>query len=457
MKPFLLAAPSSNTGKTVTTAALLSLLVKKGMRVGSYKVGPDYIDPKFHSFITGRPCHNLDSFMIDKKLLTDLFEETSRACDIGLIEGVMGLFDGLGTTATASSAGIAELLDIPVILVIDPSGQSRSAAALVKGFMDFNRRTTILGVICNMISSERHYNLVKESIENYCQIPVLGYLKKNSVYELSSRHLGLVPLEELGDYRRRLDLLTAEAEKTLELEKLIDALPEAKTASTQRKEDSIFSKAIDQHHGQNLRMALAQDSAFHFYYEANLSMLREAGIKLVPFSILEDDALPENIDALYIGGGYPEVFAEKISNNVSMMGSIKDALEGGLPCYAECGGLMVLTHELVTLDGRSYPMAGFFNAKTEMTRRLQRFGYVTIEYNGHTLKGHEFHHSRLIENKEKNYTLEYEVTKASDNKKWPCGLCRKNTLAAYGHIHFLGNTVFLDELIHKIEKAKKKK
>lgn len=442
MKAFLIAAPASGSGKTVVTAVLLRQLVSAGYRVASFKSGPDYIDPKFHSFITEAPCCNLDSWMHTPETVRHLFARRTRSADVAVIEGAMGLFDGARPHGEGSAAQLARELDIPVVLVINARGQAQSIAALVYGFTHYDPSVNIAGVICNNVASEHHYSLLKESIP----IPVLGALFRNGRYTLENRHLGLIPVEEQTDIAAQLQQMAAEAAGYLSAESILNKLPhyELPQAGTLRVDADIKEYAAGK------RIALAQDRAFHFYYEDNLALLRDAGAELIPFSVCDDTVLPDNCDALYIGGGFPEVFAAEIAENRSMRLDIYSKLTQGLPCYAECGGLMLLTQSLETVAGDCYPMTGFFNADTVMTRRLQRFGYVTVAIGGHSVRAHEFHHSLLREYDAPDYTHCYTVAKQSANSSWTCGLHKKRTLAGYAHIHFYANPAILKLFLSRV-------
>lgn len=444
MNAVMIAGTNSGSGKTTVTTALMAILARSGLRQACFKVGPDYIDPKFHKFITGTPSYNLDSYLLDKPVLHHLYTKHCRETDIAVIEGVMGVFDGLGTGETASSAEVAKLLGIPVILVVNVRGMSRSIAALINGYVNFDPALNVRGVILNNVSSPAYYTLLKQIIEQDTKVACLGYLSTLKDVELKSRHLGLIPIEELSGLKTKLDKLHDEAKKTLDIEQILAVSRLTATPGTEGKSPSIQAFS---HSHRKIRVGIALDKAFNFYYEDNLELLRACNIELVPFSPLTDTRLPEGITALYIGGGFPEVYASELSENKALLAEISRALNTGLPAYAECGGLMYLTGGIRDIEDRFFPLTGFFDCTTEMTKRLQRFGYVTITYEDIEVRGHEFHHSKLEGGNTGDFTYAYRVTKASRPVTWECGLMKKNVLAAYAHVHFYSNNAFFNKIL----------
>lgn len=439
-KPRLvIAGANSGVGKTSLASGLMSALCRRGLAVQPFKVGPDYIDPAFHSFVTGRKSRNLDAWMLGERTIRELFVKNAAgpAEGLSIIEGVMGLFDGHVESGEGSSAHVAQILEAPVILVINGASISRSAAALVHGYNTFLPGFKLAGVIINMLSGAAHYELLRRFVEEEAQVPCFGYLVKNPELSLESRHLGLVPSLEVTDLKLRLERLAEAVEDTVDLDGLLALAASAPALAAARPESE---SAAD---GPELRLGLALDAAFNFYYEDGLDLLRSLGAELVPFSPVSDKSLPPNLDGLYIGGGFPEMFAEELAANLSLREEIKNRLENGLPAYAECGGLMYLCRELVGFDGRAHKMVGFFPQRAAMTKRLQNFGYVEVNFAednvlgpaGSKVRAHEFHHSRL-EGDEPEYML-----KMIKNKKrsWAGGLAKKNVLAAYPHLHFQAN------------------
>ncbi|KNZ41155.1 cobyrinate a,c-diamide synthase [Acetobacterium bakii] len=443
MNYFMLAGTSSNVGKTTVTMGVMAAFKRRGVHVKPFKTGPDYIDPMFHSFVTGEKSINLDTWMLDENTIRGLFDRRLEDNDLGILEGVMGLYDGHSLESDiGSSAYLAKTIGAPVILIIDGRGMAKSAAALVKGYIDFDRSTKIAGVIINRISSESHYQLLKEMIEAYNDVTCLGYFPNNPDIVMDSRHLGLVPVEEVLDFREKVDRAGELAEAHIDLDKLLEISAHPKRAKTYR---DPFEGWHQKYHG--LRIGVPKDRAFNFYYDDNFMALEKAGVEIVSFSPLGDKNLPENLDGLYIGGGFPEVFGAELAENKTMLADIKNQLEEGLPCYAECGGLMYLANAMILLDGQTNEGVGFIDGNAQMTKRLQRFGYVNIcAYLGGKsieIRGHEFHHS-VVETQQLIPTA-YVISKM--NRTWTCGYRKKNVLAGYPHIHFYSNPNFLKALL----------
>ncbi|MGT2756260.1 cobyrinate a,c-diamide synthase [Streptococcus ovuberis] len=451
MKRFMLAGVSSGVGKTTVTLGVLKALSKMGYRVQPYKVGPDYIDTAYHSRITKRPSRNLDSFMIPhQEALAWSYAKWQEDADVAVVEGVMGLFDGLGTDKDcASSAFIAKQLDIPVVLVIDGKATSTSAAAIVHGFATFDPEVTIAGVIVNRVASEQHYELIKGAIERYTSVEVLGYFPKNIAVELPSRHLGLIPDVELAGLDQSFEQLGEMALAHVRLERLLE-----KVEAPRLLQDSPFEVKNDT----PLRLGYALDEAFHFYYEDNLDLLREAGVTLVPFSPLADQQLPD-ADAYYFGGGFPEMYAEALMANQAFRQSVLEAHEAGKPIYAECGGLMYLGEALETADG-VYEMVGIFEGKSVMTPRLKRFGYCEAKTqvpslfgpSGTRVRGHEFHHS-VFETSEPTVLDLHKERDGQVVSQWAGGYQKGRTFASYLHVHLYQNQDLLSNWLDYIREA----
>lgn len=380
MNKILIAAASSGTGKTTVTLGIMHALKKRGLRVQPFKVGPDYIDTNYHQAITGVASINLDSFLIDDDaMLAALFEKHGQSADISVIEGVMGLFDGLGIDRDNSSTSfIAKCTKTPVILVVDGKAISTSAAAIVDGFNRFDPELTIAGVIINRVASENHFSLIKGAIERYTDVPVLGYLPKNTAVALPERHLGLVPKEEMTELETKWEVLGDLIAEHVDLDRLLAI---SKTGAKL----TVHPPEIQVPDFSGMRVAYALDAAFHFYYQDNLDFIRSTGATLIPFSPLEEREVPD-ADFIYIGGGFPEVFAERLAKNKSMHESILAAHEQGKPIYAECGGLMYLGSSL-EMEAESYEMVGVFDGVSKMTTRLRKFGYCIAEPLEDTLLG----------------------------------------------------------------------
>ncbi|MGG5369308.1 cobyrinic acid a,c-diamide synthase [Enterococcus sp. AZ196] len=425
----------------------MKLLQNHGYRIQPYKVGPDYVDTQYHTRITGKPSRNLDMFLVqDDERLQTLFEKEAQQVDICVIEGVMGLFDGLGVNKDfCSSAGVAKQLNCPVLLVVNGQSASTSVAAVVKGFSDFDPAVMICGVIINKVASDTHYQLIKKAVETYTKVPVFGYLKREEGVALPSRQLGLVPDREINDVDEKIEQVAASLEKTFDFNGLLEKLPEEK----------ISYRAPNYPQYSELKVAYALDEAFHFYYQDNLELLTSYGVELSTFSPMKDQQLPE-ADLYYFGGGYPEEFAQQLAENHSMRKSIKDKHEQGAFILAECGGLMYLG-SFFKEDDQRYPMVGIFDGISEMTSGLRKFGYcygeierdTLIGKKGSTLVGHEFHHS--IFNTQEKTVL--KMTKKRDEevvKRWTGGYQKKNTFGSYLHLHFYQSENFLQTLLEQV-------
>lgn len=452
MKQFMLAGVSSGVGKTTITLALLKALSNRGLKVQPYKVGPDYIDTAYHSRIANRTSRNLDSFMIfDDNNLKWSYEKWHQDNDVAVIEGVMGLYDGLGIDKdNASSSIIAKKLKLPVILIIDGKATSTSAAAIVKGFLEFDKDVDIIGAIINKVASQSHYELIKGAIEKYTNISVLGYFPKNLSIELPSRHLGLIPDVEMDNLDQKFNILADLAEQHIEIDKLLSLVDRPSEIA-----DTPFIKKDYS----DLTIAYALDDAFHFYYEDNLDLLKEQGVNLVSFSPMKDTQLPK-ADAYYFGGGYPEVFAKALHENSQMRMAILEKSKSNIPIYAECGGLMYLGKHL-KIDDEQFDMVGVFDGVSVMTSRLKRFGYcqattqikTLFGEQGTCIRGHEFHHSTF----ETEEVPILQLEKYRDGQcvaSWNGGYQKNKTFASYLHVHFYQDQQLLFNWLDYIKEAK---
>lgn len=436
-RALLIAGTQSNVGKTTVTMGLLAALSKK-LRVQAYKSGPDYIDPAFHTFITGRKSRNLDNYLMSNETVKELFLKHLDGVDLGVIEGAMGLYDGsLEDPEIGSAASISKIIQCPVVLVVDGSGMSMSAAALVKGYCDFDSEVPLKGVIFNRVNSIGHYELLKSAVETHTGVKAYGYLPDN-LPTIPSRHLGLVASCEIEDLREKVEMMGSNFEKTVDIEGLIEL------ATSHR---SFPFRGI--------RIGVAYDEAFNFYYEDNLELLREQGAEILYFSPLRDRSLPEDLHFLYFGGGYPEQYAQILSDNVEMKKAVLEKLEAGIPYLAECGGLMYLCSKLVDFDGTCHEMLGWLSGVTRMTKSLKRFGYKTLKLKencilgkaGTEIKIHEFHHSEL-ENLIDDPVYELKIyQKDQDPKIETCGYRKGNGVAGYPHFHFYSNQTMAIHLL----------
>lgn len=443
MKKILIAGTNSGVGKTTISLGIMQALTKRNLKVQPYKVGPDYIDPSYHTFITGRDSRNLDSYMLDDEKIKYIFKNASKDADISVIEGVMGLYDGFGIDLNScTSSYTSKILKSPVILVINGKAMSSSAAAMVLGYKELDKEVNIKGVIVNNVKTKNHYELIKESIEKYCNVEVLGYFPPNEKFKLDSRHLGLVPSVEIEALTEKFYDLGSEIEKYINIDRLIEI--------SESEEIETSFELNDLPKFKNKSIAVAYDKAFNFYYKENLELLNQMNIEIKTFSPLYDEIVPK-ADCIYIGGGFPEVFAKELGINKKMRESIKKAHENNVPIYAECGGLMYLGEKLLDLDGNEYEMVGIFEGISKMTKSLKRFGYcdgiakvdTVFSNKGDIIKGHEFHHSEFNSNEE----CSYKMVKKRGNKivdEWYGGYSKGNTLATYLHTHFYNN---LDSII----------
>ncbi|RBP68409.1 cobyrinic acid a,c-diamide synthase [Alkalibaculum bacchi] len=451
MNRIMIAGTNSGVGKTTISIGIMAALKKRNYAVAPFKTGPDYIDPGFHKYVTGNPSYNLDSYILNENLIKYLLDRSTKNKDIGIIEGVMGLYDGFGITSNiGSSAHISVITKTPVVLVIDATGMSNSAAAVVLGYKEFNKKVDIQGIIVNRVSGAEHYKLIKEIIETNTNTKCIGYMVKNGDISLSSRHLGLVPAGELEHLNTNIDKLVDIIEESVDINALLEIAERAPQFEYDSSYYDNFTKEyLPLYDGK--RIGLARDKAFSFYYEANLDLLHDLGAEIVEFSPLEDKKLPEKLDSIYIGGGFPEVFGKDLAKNISFKNSLKDYLELGGKCYSECGGFMYLSQSITNLDNTTNKMVGYLPIECEMTKRLQRFGYiemdVEIEGQKYTTRAHEFHHSKI---KEQELTYKYSIKKYRDEKilrQWECGLEKKNTIAGYPHIYFLSNLELMTKLL----------
>lgn len=436
----IIAGERSGVGKTTITLALLAYLQSQGKSLQSFKVGPDYIDPMFHTTITGKPCRNLDPILTSEDYVKWCFNYHSQGSSLSIVEGVMGLFDGVPSNDLAyygSTAHLAKLLNLPVILILDCSRLSISVGAIALGYATLDPQVKIVGLILNKVASEKHLSLLKEGLKQ-CNIPIMGVCFRQQKIELPSRHLGLIPTEEITEYRTIFTRLAQLAKDNLNWKLLTPYLDNNKP----KKSVSYFREISKKY---KLRLAIAQDKSFNFYYQDNLDLLEYLGVELVPFSPLNDHDFPDNIQGIYLGGGFPEVFAEELANNIQLKLAIKTLINNGLPTYAECGGMMYLSKAIVDFQGQTWSMVGVLPNQARMSKKLT-LGYreakVLINNKFLTkdtiLKGHEFHHainSNIPQSGIINLKDYYSQVQLSP-QGWPI----KNIYSSYLHLHF-GNII----------------
>ena len=433
----LLAGTGSGCGKTTVTTALLRALQRRGVPLAAFKCGPDYIDPMFHTEALGIPSRNLDLFFVDEDEVRGQLARHIPTGGIGIIEGVMGFYDGVsGTTDTASAAHVARATDTPAVLIVRPRGQSLSLAAEIKGFRDF-APNTLAGVILNGVTAAMYpfYRAIAEK----AGLPVYGFLPPAPDAEIPDRHLGLVTAAEIGDLQQRINRLADAAMEGLELDGLL-AL--ARTAPPLADETAPVAPVADK----PVRIAVAQDRAFCFYYADNFDVLRALGAELVPFSPLADEKLPDGIDGLYLGGGYPELHAARLAANRTMCESIRTAVRGGLPTIAECGGFLYLHR---TLDGTE--MAGVIDADAHLTKKLQPFGYVTLTARrdnllcraGEQMRAHVFHYAVSSDE-----GADFDARKPN-GRAWTCIHASDTLYAGFPHLYFRANPAFAAQFVRR--------
>ncbi|WHZ01160.1 cobyrinate a,c-diamide synthase [Neobacillus sp. YX16] len=444
----VIAGTGSGVGKTTLTIGVMAALMKKGLTVQGFKCGPDYIDPSYHTAVTKRASRNLDSWMLTKDLVLDIFTHGSQGSDISIIEGVMGFFDGKSPeTNEGSTAEISMITKSPVLLVVNCESMARSAAAIVKGFQLFAEGPNIAAVIANKVGSEGHFQLVKKAIEQECHVPVIGYLKRELDIEIPERHLGLIPTLERGELDSFFDKLGTLVSETVDIDRLLE-LAVAERLEASRK-SSIFEKQREH----LVKVAVAKDSAFNFYYPENLEIMEAKGIEIVYFSPLADEEVPDDADGLYIGGGFPEEFAQVLACNLKAKRSVKLAIEGGLPTLAECGGFMYLTEFIETTDKKKFEMAGVIPGSVHMQTKLAALGYREITgqnanfiLEDMSARGHEFHYS-TFQALEEDVPYAYEtIGMRGVNKE---GYLLHNLAAGYTHFHFASCPEMVENWIKK--------
>ena len=440
----MLAAASSGSGKTTIACAILQALTRMGEHPVSFKCGPDYIDPMFHRQVLGVPSRNLDLFFSDEATAAYLLQKNSENFSLAFIEGVMGYYDGIATTTEASSWQLAKATQTPVVLVLNCKGMSVSIAAQLRGYLSYQPDSQIKGVILNQVSKSI-YPEIKALIEQRYDVAVCGYMPKMSDCSLESRHLGLVTAEEIGDLQQRLEKLGEQAMQTIDLPLLLKIAAQAPALA-------VPAVQLPAPNPTPLRIGVARDKAFSFYYADNLELLEQLGAQLVEFSPLHDPQLPDDLDGLLLGGGYPELYADTLSQNCTLMAQIKASLQNGLPCIAECGGFQYLCEQLEGADSKSYPMVGFLPGSSFRTPSLRRFGYVRLTAQkdnllckkGEGFAAHEFHYwdSQHCGNG-------CIAQKPYRRSSWECVVCDENFWAGYPHLYFYADVQMAKNFLNR--------
>lgn len=449
----LIAGISSGVGKTTITLGLIAALRRRGWQVQPFKAGPDYIDPTYHSLAAGRPCRNIDTWMVPPDRALELYHRAAQSADIAVVEGVMGVFDGFSyADEEGSTAQIAKLLNAPVLLVLDVGKMARSAGALALGYTRFDPALKLAGFILNRCGSASHYQGVKSAVEQASGLPVLGWLPKNAELHIPERHLGLVPTDERGELTGFIARTADLVEQYFEVEQILAIAKQAETSSTlslartdnQFGPTSAKTKSKIENPKSKIVIAVARDPAFSFYYEDNLLYLREYGAAIAFFSPQEDHDLPAGTSGLYLGGGFPEIYAAQLAANQPMQTALRRAHAAGMPIYAECGGFMYLSEAIVDLTGQAHALVGLVPGLTRMQPRLVSLGYRLVESptgnfllpQGVTTRGHEFHWSTW-EPGSSAFAPAWQIRARQDNEVSSfSGYAKGNLIASYVHLHF---------------------
>jgi cobyrinic acid a,c-diamide synthase len=448
----VVAGTHSGVGKTTTTLGLMAALRRRGLTVQPFKVGPDFIDPGHHTVVCGRPSRNLDTWMLSDDTVRALFARAAANADICIIEGVMGLFDGRSAEdPRGSTAHLAKLLDAPVLLVVDAAAAAASIAAVVKGFAELDPAVRVAAVVCNRVAGPRHYRHLEPAIRRHTRVQPAGWLPRRAEWHIPQRHLGLMTQADLRDSGHDLDWeqLAVAFEATVNVDLLL-ALAETGHRVAAPAGDRGASRPAA--FVRRARLGVARDAAFCFYYQDNLDLLEAAGAELAFFSPLHDDRLPDDLDGIYLGGGYPELHAERLAANDGMSAALRHFHRGGGVLYAECGGLMYCGRELVDVGGQAFPMLDLLPIRTVMQPRLAALGYVTwratadtiLGSAGTTVRGHEFHYSRLEALGPLNPAA---LLEREGEEPRPDGFVQDGLLAGYAHLHFASNPGALEALV----------
>ncbi len=435
----LLAAGASGSGKTLITCGLLQVLVNRGLKVASFKCGPDYIDPMFHSRVIGTRSRNLDTFFTDGDRTRYLLAKNVSDCEIAVMEGVMGYYDGVGgITSRASAYDLASTTDTPVILIVNSRGMSVSLAAYVKGFLEYKKDSHICGVIFNQMSPML-YPRMKKLLEEELSVKVLGYVPKVEDCVIESRHLGLVLPEEIPELKSRLQKLSEVLEKTLDIDGILELAGGAPELAAPEPEmliqkDTAFGYRTEE----KVRIGVADDEAFCFFYADNLNLLEQMGAELVRFSPIHDRELPEDLDGLLLSGGYPELNGEALEENQEMCTRIQEVILDGMPCLAECGGFMYLHQEMEDMEGKQRRVCGVIPGRAYRTPKLNRFGYITLTEKQDTglgeIPAHEFHYFDSTD-----CGADFHAAKPASKRGWDCIHDRGRLMAGFPHLYYYGN------------------
>jgi cobyrinic acid a,c-diamide synthase len=448
----VIAGLKGGSGKTTLSLGVIAAWREQGLTIAPFKKGPDYIDAGWLSAAAGRLCYNLDPFLVGNERVRSSFSDHFRDADYAVIEGNRGLYDGMDSAGTFSTAELSKSLKCPVVLIIDCTKATRTVGAMLLGMLKFDRKVKIRGVVLNQVAGSRHEKIIREVIGNYCDVPVLGAIPKLGDALFSERHMGLTPFQEHPDVGKAISLAAEVARKYVDLESLKE-IAQSATGAVFQASPGVFPPAAS-HEGPVI--GVIRDSAFQFYYPENFEELKRMGARLTEVSALTEKRLPD-VDALYIGGGFPETHSIALAENTSFRRSLLKAVEEGLPVYAECGGLMYLGKSLL-LDKKRYPMVGVFPITFSLERKPQAHGYTVVEVfkknpfypKGTVLKGHEFHYSRVIEFGERDgVTFSFMMRRGQGIRQKSDGVCYRNVLATYTHLHAYGAPQWAEGLVRK--------
>ena len=457
----VIAGLRGGSGKTIISLGITAAWKQNGLRVSPFKKGPDYIDAGWLSKAAGRPCYNLDTFLCIPPIVKHSYKENSRHSDIAVVEGNRGLYDGIDTDGSTSTAELAKLLNLSVLLVLDCSKSTRTMAALLMGCMKFDPDTRICGVILNRVAGKRHEGKVRENIEKYCGIPVFGAVPKLKAQDFPERHMGLVTSDEHAFSEKAIKVVLKVAKDNINL----DALYQSVTMESHNTDLKAISLTNSLKHNMSLEkktndfepvtIGIIRDSAFQFYYPDNIDALEKLGAKIVFISPLKEKSIPD-VHAIYMGGGFPETHAAQLSQNITFRENLKNLSQKGLPIYAECGGLIFLGQSIALKD-REYPMSGILPIKFGMSKRPQGHGYTKVEVindnpffkKGETLKGHEFRYSSILNIDYQDHEMAFKMERGKGILDKKDGFFKNNTFGTYTHIHALGSPSWAPSLIKK--------
>jgi cobyrinic acid a,c-diamide synthase len=460
----IISALSGGSGKTITSLAIISALKAKGNHIAPFKKGPDYIDAGWLALAASQPCYNLDTFLLTSSKIVELFLSHTKKDSIAIIEANRGIYDSIDLQGSTSTAELAKLLQTPVILCLDCTKTTRTLAALVHGCKTFDPEVTFAGIVLNRVAGSRHEGIIRQCIESHTGVPVIGAIPKLKKNIFPERHMGLVPTQEHQWTNDAITSARSVAEKYLDINQIIQIAHAANHLHSESKPKSNEGYGSYYYSQKKVKIGIARDAAFQFYYSENLEALEKEGADLIYISPMTDASLPD-IDALYIGGGFPETQAQQLEKNEAFRSRLKQAIQNGLPVYAECGGLMYLG-QTVIVDNRPFQMANIFSIQFDLSKRPIAHGYSIIKVRfpnpvfpvGTELRGHEFHYSRVLKwNKQENEQLAFEVIRGTGFCEQYDGLCYKQVLAAYTHVHALGTPQWASGLVRAARSFRDKK